>query len=87
MKLSIYTIKHTIYSGETSRVSLPTVTGEVTILDHHVPYVTLLTEGKVRYGKVVPSGAGTKEEEETILIKGGFLEVRDNNEVRVLADE
>ncbi len=87
MKLSIYTIKHTVYSGETSRVSLPTVSGEVTILDHHVPYVTLLSAGKVRYSKVVPAGAGTKEEEETIAITGGFLEVRDNNEVRVLADE
>ncbi len=86
MKLSVYTMKRTVYSGSTPRVTAPTVTGEVTILEHHIPYVTILEPGLLRYVAIVPHGAGTIEKEETLEIKGGFLEVRENNEVRVLAD-
>ena len=79
MKLSIYTMRRTVYEGETSRVTLPTAVGEVTVLDNHEPYVTILHPGKLRYEA---SGA-----EQHLSIKGGFLEVREHNEVRVLADE
>lgn len=86
MKLSVYTIKKTVYSGETPRITAPTVAGEVTILEHHIPYVTVLEPGVLRYVAIVPHGASTIEKEETLTITGGFLEVRDNNEVRILAD-
>lgn len=86
MKLSVYTMKKTVYSGETPRVTAPTITGEVTILEHHEPYVTILKPGVLRYVAIVPHGAGTIEKEEMLTITGGFLEVRDNNEIRVLAD-
>lgn len=86
MKLSVHTMKRTVYSGDTPRVTAPTVTGEVTILEHHEPYVTILEPGLLRYVAIVPHGAGTTEKEEVLTITGGFLEVRDNNEVRILAD-
>lgn len=86
MKLSVYTMRRTVYSGETSRVTVPTITGEVTILDHHIPYVTVLEPGLLRYATIVPHGAGTIEKEESLQVTGGFLEVRENNEVRILAD-
>jgi len=93
MKLEIYTMKRTVYSGETTRVTLPTTVGEVTIMEHHEPYVTILKPGNLRYEAHVvtelPSGAKSapRIEERTMPIKGGFLEVRENNEVRILADE
>ncbi len=93
MRLQIYTMRRTVYEGETSRVTLPTAVGEVTILDHHEPYVTVLEAGNLRYEAQVvtelPSGekSPARKEERTLPIKGGFLEVRENNEVRILADE
>lgn len=87
MKLSIHTIRKTAFEGETPRVTVPTVTGEITILEHHIPYVTILAAGLLRYVRIVPEGAGMVEKEESLPIKGGFLEVRDGNEVRILADE
>jgi len=79
-------MKRTVYAGETPRVTVPTVTGEITVLEHHEPYVTILAPGLVRYVAIVPHGAGTIEKEETLAITGGFLEVRPGNEVRILAD-
>jgi len=87
MKLSIYTMRRTVFTGETTRVTAPTVTGEITVLDHHEPYVTILTPGELRYVTIIPHGAGTAEKEETLKITGGFLEVRADNEIRILADE
>jgi len=81
MKLSIYSMRRTVYEGEATRVTLPTAVGEVTVLDHHEPYVTVLKEGKLRYEM-----PGQKEEQH-LKIKGGFMEVREHNEVRILADE
>lgn len=98
MHLSIYTMRRTVYSGETLRVTLPTAVGEVTILDNHEPYVTILKPGQLRFdvpvshnlpafeGKAEVKGAITHGENK-LSIKGGFLEVREGNELRVLADE
>ena len=91
-------MRRTVYSGETSRVTLPTAVGEVTILDNHEPYVTILKSGQLRFdvpvthtlpafeGKAEVKGAITHGENK-LAIKGGFLEVREGNELRVLADE
>ncbi|MDO8601677.1 MAG: F0F1 ATP synthase subunit epsilon [bacterium] len=87
MRLSIYTIRKTVFEGETPRVTVPTITGEITVLEHHVPYVTVLSPGNLKYVHFVPHGASTKEQEETLPINGGFLEVRAGNEIRILADE
>lgn len=87
MKLSIYTIRKTIFEGETPRITVPTTTGEITVLENHIPYVSILASGALRYVRIVAEGAGTAEKEEAVAIKGGFIEVRDNNEVRILADE
>lgn len=93
MKLAIYTMRRTVYEGETTRVTLPTEVGEVTVLDHHEPYVTILAPGSLRYEAHVvtelPSGekSAVRKEERNLPIKGGFLEVREGNELRILADE
>ncbi len=86
MKLSIYTIRKTVFEGETPRVTVPTVTGEITVLEHHVPYATVLSPGNLKYVHFVQHGAEKREQEETFPITGGFLEVRQDNEVRILAD-
>ena len=87
MRLSIHTIRKTVYSGETDRLTAPTVMGEVTILPHHESYVTLLTKGDLKFTKKHQEGPHTLFKEERFAVKGGFLEVRPDNEIRVLADE
>lgn len=87
-------MRRTVYEGETSRVTLPTEMGEVTVLDNHEPYVTILQPGFLRYD--VPTSvelpqshekSAIRHGENKLEIKGGFLEVREHNEVRILADE
>jgi F0F1-type ATP synthase epsilon subunit len=87
MTLKIYTMRRTVYEGETTRLTLQTVMGEVTILNNHEPYVTIVEPGDIRFSKPFVEGPNKGEIEERVSIKGGFLEVRENNEVRVLADE
>lgn len=94
MKLKIYTMRRTVYEGETSRVTLPTSVGEVTILDNHEPYVTVLQPGRLRYDVPVSVQLPQSHEkspvthgENALSIKGGFMEVREGNELRILADE
>ena len=104
MHLKIYTMRRTVYEGETARVTLPTAVGEVTILDNHEPYVTILRPGDLRFDVPVshdlpslPASGGRESTAEVkgaithgenkLAIKGGFLEVREGNELRVLADE
>ena len=63
MKLKIYSLEGTVFEGETSQVSLPTTSGEITVLKDHIPLITTLKEGSVEYNERITS------------IKGGFAEV------------
>jgi F0F1-type ATP synthase epsilon subunit len=87
MKLSIYTMSQTVYQGETNKVNAPTIMGEITILNNHESYVTILSKGNLKYTKVYSEGPNQGEFEQTFPIKGGFIEIRPGNEVRILADE
>lgn len=53
MKLSVYSLKNILFQGEAQLLNCKTVTGEITILDHHEPLITVLKEGIL---KVVDSG-------------------------------
>lgn len=79
MKLSIYTIQKTIFEGEVESLTLPTPQGEITVLDNHIPLVSLVNRGVLRY-----LYAGT---EQTLLLPGGVLEVRPGSEAVILAKE
>ena len=60
-------------------ITLTTSTGEITILPGHVPLVSELKPGFITV-------KGDGDEEEHIAISTGFVEVRPNNQVIVLAD-
>ena len=78
MKFQIVTPEKTVSSDEIQQVSLPTPDGEITILPHHIPLVTILKPGELRYVK--------NKEEISLAVSGGFVEVRDDGSVVVLAD-
>jgi len=79
LKLKIATPEKVVYENDVLQVSVPTTTGEITILPHHIPLVSVLAAGEMRIKEVNGS-------EQTVAIAGGFLEIRGNGEIVILAD-
>lgn len=66
LKLEIVTPEEKVYSEEVDQVSLPTSTGEITVLPHHLPVVTQIIPGELtvkKSGKTfhLATGAGFAE--------------------------
>ncbi|PIW07888.1 ATP synthase F1 subunit epsilon [Candidatus Collierbacteria bacterium CG17_big_fil_post_rev_8_21_14_2_50_45_7] len=79
LTLDIVTQEKKLLSDEITSLTAQTVEGEITILPQHVPFLTRLTEGVMRYTTL--SGV-----EEVVAIFGGFLEVDSRGNISVLAD-
>ena len=77
IRLDIVTAERAVYSEEVDMVIAPGIEGQLGILPHHTPLMTTLQAGELR----VKKGG----EEESLVIGGGFLEVRPDRVV-VLAD-
>jgi len=78
LKIDIVTAERVVYTAEADIVIAPGVEGQLGILPHHAPLMTILQAGEL----VVRKGG----EEESLAISGGFLEVRPDR-VIVLADQ
>ena len=80
MKVNLVTPYGTIFKGESvEKFTIPTEHGVITILEDHVPMISIVTTGEV----VINLEDKT---EETIAISRGILEIRQNSEIYVLAD-
>ena len=79
MKLAVYSLKKILYQGEAASVNLKTASGEITILDHHRPLISLLTESDVKI-----TDANNKEHH--IEAHGGFLEMTKDNTLKLLIE-
>lgn len=77
MNLEILTPDKKIYEGEVRSVTVPGTMGSFEILNNHAPIISTMEDGKV----IVRAGA----KEEVFLVKGGVVEVLNNN-VMVLAE-
>lgn len=77
IKVDVVTAERLVYSDEVDVVVAPGVEGELAILPHHAPLMTMIQPGELRIRK------GT--EEYSLAVTGGFLEVRPDR-VTVLAD-
>lgn len=77
MHLSIVTPVKIIFEDEIDQLTLPTQTGQITILPHHVGLLTKVEEGEI----IIKKGGN----EQFIAGAGGFLEVK-NNRITILAD-
>ena len=80
MKLTfeLTTPEKVVFQQEVDQVTLPTMDGEITILPHHIPLVTNLKSGEVRYKK--------QGQESHLAVSGGFGIVRADGSVVLLAD-
>ena len=74
----IATPEKIVYENDVLQVSIPTSTGEITILPHHSPLVSIVQAGELK----IVDGNG----EQILAVAGGFLEVKANNEIIILAD-
>ncbi len=77
MLLEIITAERQVYSDEVDAVVAPGIEGQLGILPHHAPLMTVLQPGEL----LIRKGG----EEAYLAVTGGFMEVL-GNKVTVLAD-
>ena len=77
LHLVIASPERTVFDGKVDMVELPAEMGEFQVLVNHSPLISSLAVGEVRYV------AG--KESQSVAVKGGFVEVRDN-QVSVCAE-
>jgi F-type H+-transporting ATPase subunit epsilon len=68
IKVDIVTAERLVFSEDADIVMVPGVDGELGILPHHAPIMTMIKPGEV----LVRKGA----EEYSLAVSGGFLEVK-----------
>lgn len=71
LKLKVISPEKVVFTGEVTRVVVPGTLGEFEILDNHAPIISSLEKGTVVYAPV-------DDEETSIDIMGGFVEVQKN---------
>ena len=77
MKVDIISLKGTQYSGDVKSINAKTSSGEITVLDHHLPLITVLSKGQL-----VVRDMSNKET--VIHTESGFLEVKNGNQAVAL---
>jgi len=77
IRLEIITAERVVYSEDVDVVVAPGIEGQLGILPHHAPLMTMLQPGELIVRR--------DNQEESIFVSGGFLEVR-GDKVVVLAD-
>jgi len=79
MKVSIFTLKKTLFKDEAQMLNVKTLDGELTILPNHIPLITELRPGNIRI-------IDKNHKESIIAISSGFLEVNPR-EIKILCEQ
>lgn len=83
-KLKILTPDRKLFDGEVVSFTVPTQSGEITVLKNHAPLITLVSIGEIKCK--TPGGL----HDQTFLVQGGVIDVKSvapEFEVVVLADQ
>ncbi len=80
MQVGVYSLQKVLYEGEACEVNCATQAGEITILDHHRPLISILTKGVI---KIIDK----ELKAHYIPVSSGFLEVRGGTEAKFLVEE
>lgn len=78
MHLNIITPDTKIFEGEVDSTTFPGAKGSFQVLKNHAPIISALEKGDIKY-------KASAEQETTITISGGVVEVL-NNQITVLVD-
>jgi F-type H+-transporting ATPase subunit epsilon len=79
IKFEIVTPERVVWRREVSQLTVPTTTGEITVLPNHVPLVSILQPGVISFKDI------TSQEVEIVAVSNGFIEVM-KDKVVILAD-
>lgn len=79
MKVSIYNISETVFDDDAEKIIVSTSLGEITILDGHIPIISMIRGPAF---SLVDKDGKTK----IIKVSSGFIEVRPENHVVILAE-
>lgn len=80
MHLGVYTIEKTLFEGEVEKIVTHTTTGEITVLNDHIPLVSRLLQGETRI-------TNQDKKEVALSLGGGFLEIQPENRAVILAEQ
>ncbi len=75
---TIATPERVVYKEDIDSLSLPTPLGEITVLQNHIPLVSLISPGMITLRK--------GKEEWYVAVSGGFVSVKPESNVTLLAD-
>ena len=74
MHCAIHTIEKTLFDGEIKRMTLPTKNGEITVLENHLPIITITVPGTIQLYDALETATMITVD------SSGFLEVRPEND-------
>lgn len=80
MTIGVYSLQKVLFQGEAREVNLRTKMGEITVLDHHRPLISILERGTM---KIIDR----EENEHYIPVRSGFIEVNADNQAKILVEE
>lgn len=80
MHIGVYSLRKVLYQGEAGSINCQTAMGEITILEHHRPLVSILRKGVIKI-------LDKEKKEHYIPVVSGFLEVRSGDEAKFLVEE
>ena len=78
LRVSVISPERVLFEGDVESLVAPALDGEVGVLTHHAPMMTLLGRGTLR--------VDTAEGEQRFRVEGGFLQVVDDA-VRVVTEQ
>ncbi|MBI5411882.1 ATP synthase F1 subunit epsilon [Candidatus Peregrinibacteria bacterium] len=83
--LDLVTLEKTLFQGKVKEIIAPTKSGEIAVLPNHIPLVTALQAGELKLK--VNEGEGIYSPDMIfIAISGGFMEVKPDSVVNIIAD-
>lgn len=78
LKFKIVTPEKVVFEQDIDQVTLPTQTGQITVLPNHIPLLSALQAGEM----IIKEGG----KEISLAIAGGFVEVKPGSEIVVLTE-
>ncbi len=79
MQTKVITLGGIVFEGQATAVHARTQSGDVTILDHHQPLISLLApKSRIR--------VDTPEGQKAIAVASGFLHMHEDNNLTILVD-
>ncbi len=80
MHIGVYSLQKVLYEGDILSINCRTASGEITILEHHRPLISILKEGTM---KIVDK----EGKEHYVSVSSGFVEVRSGDEAKFLVEQ